>query len=154
LIASEFRIINIGLYHNDVNLKKKLTNIHHTTPPMVHPVTACLIHLDINIFFWGALVGGLYAKDGYMGWSWSGNSGGTESLDITIDFNVNQLSTWGDFLINSTYGIKNTSQSASVYTETTDTDTNTTTDTDTTTTTDTGTATESNTETLKQIPRI
>lgn len=53
---------------------------------------------------------------GYLGWSWSGNSGGTESLDITIGYDVNNLSTWGDFLLNSPYGISNTSQIASVFT--------------------------------------
>ncbi|TBR43115.1 glycoside hydrolase family 5 [Marinomonas agarivorans] len=53
---------------------------------------------------------------GYLGWSWSGNSGGTESLDITIGYDVNNLSPWGDFLLNSAYGIGNTSQIASVFT--------------------------------------
>lgn len=53
---------------------------------------------------------------GYLGWSWSGNSGGVESLDITLDFNLNTLSPWGNFLINSDYGIKETSQPATVYT--------------------------------------
>lgn len=74
---------------------------------------------------------------GYLGWSWSGNSGGTESLDITINFDVNNLSSWGDFLINSTYGIKNTSEPATVFTGGTgNTDTETETDTDTGTGTD------------------
>jgi hypothetical protein len=36
-------------------------------------------------------------------------------LDITINFDVHNLSTWGDFLINSTYGIKNTSRIATVF---------------------------------------
>ncbi|MGD9211252.1 MAG: cellulase family glycosylhydrolase, partial [Desulfobacteraceae bacterium] len=57
-----------------------------------------------------------YYHIGYLGWSWSGNSGGVESLDITLNFNLETLSPWGDFLINSTYGIRNTSQLASVYT--------------------------------------
>jgi mannan endo-1,4-beta-mannosidase len=53
---------------------------------------------------------------GYLGWSWSGNSGGTESLDITYNFDVNNLSPWGNILINSTYGIKKTSRIASIFT--------------------------------------
>ncbi len=53
---------------------------------------------------------------GYLGWSWSGNGGGTESLDITLNFNPDTLSSWGDFLISSTYGIRETSQPASIYT--------------------------------------
>ncbi len=52
---------------------------------------------------------------GYLGWSWSGNRGDAACLDIAIDFDVNNLSSWGDFLINSTYGIRNTSQIASVF---------------------------------------
>ncbi len=54
---------------------------------------------------------------GYLGWSWSGNSGGTESLDITINFNVNNLSSWGNTLINSTYGIRNTAEPATIFTD-------------------------------------
>ncbi len=52
---------------------------------------------------------------GYLGWSWSGNSSEVASLDITFNFNVNALSPWGDFLINSTYGIRNTSSIATVF---------------------------------------
>jgi mannan endo-1,4-beta-mannosidase len=71
---------------------------------------------------------------GYLGWSWSGNSGGTESLDITINFDVNNLSSWGETLINSTYGIRNTSKIATIFTGApVDTDTETDTETETTT---------------------
>jgi mannan endo-1,4-beta-mannosidase len=52
---------------------------------------------------------------GYLGWSWSGNSGGTESLDITYNFDVNNLSPWGDRLINGVNGLRATSQIASVF---------------------------------------
>lgn len=52
---------------------------------------------------------------GYMGWSWSGNSGGTESLDITLNFNPAMLSTWGTTLIKSPNGITATSQLATVF---------------------------------------
>lgn len=52
---------------------------------------------------------------GYLGWSWSGNSGGVESLDITDGFNVNKLSDWGETLINDTYGIKKTAVPASIF---------------------------------------
>lgn len=55
---------------------------------------------------------------GYLGWSWSGNSWEVQSLDITIGFDVNNLSPWGDFLINSTYGIRNTSAIATVFSDT------------------------------------
>lgn len=54
---------------------------------------------------------------GYLGWSWSGNSSEVDALDITIDWDVNNLSSWGDFLINSSNGLLNTAQTASVFTD-------------------------------------
>jgi|GEM_PF-549164 len=52
---------------------------------------------------------------GYMGWSWSGNGGSDAPLDLTINFNPNNLSAWGNSLINSVNGIAATSQLASVF---------------------------------------
>lgn len=52
---------------------------------------------------------------GYLGWSWSGNGDGLGSLDITTDFNVSQLSEWGDTLVNSDNGLKATSEVCSVF---------------------------------------
>lgn len=46
------------------------------------------------------------ANIGYLGWSWSGNGSGLGSLDIVTDFNVNNLSSWGETLINSSNGIR------------------------------------------------
>ncbi len=53
---------------------------------------------------------------GYMGWSWSGNGSCCSELDISLNFNANNLSSWGNRLINSVNGIKATSVLASVYT--------------------------------------
>lgn len=52
---------------------------------------------------------------GYLGWSWSGNSSEVASLDIALNWEVDNLSSWGDFLINSSNGLRNTAQKASVY---------------------------------------
>lgn len=52
---------------------------------------------------------------GYMGWSWSGNGGCCTALDITIGFDPSKLSTWGDFLLNSSNGIKATSKLATNF---------------------------------------
>ena len=52
---------------------------------------------------------------GYMGWSWSGNGSCCTALDIAINFDPSNLSTWGDFLINSTNGIKATSKLATNF---------------------------------------
>ncbi|PRW63632.1 glycoside hydrolase family 5 protein [Actinopolyspora mortivallis] len=52
---------------------------------------------------------------GYLGWSWSGNSGGVEYLDMTEDFDPNRLTPWGQRLFNGENGIRETSREASVY---------------------------------------
>jgi mannan endo-1,4-beta-mannosidase len=52
---------------------------------------------------------------GYLGWSWSGNGGGVEYLDLVTNFDAAQLTTWGDRLFNGANGIKATSREASVF---------------------------------------
>ncbi|MFY1575244.1 cellulase family glycosylhydrolase [Verrucosispora sp. WMMD703] len=52
---------------------------------------------------------------GWLGWSWSGNSGGVEYLDMATNFNPNQLTSWGERLFNGTNGIRQTARQASVY---------------------------------------
>ena len=54
---------------------------------------------------------------GYLGWSWSGNTGG--DLDMVINFNPNQQTAWGDRIIDGPNGIRLTSVEASVYKGTT-----------------------------------
>lgn len=53
---------------------------------------------------------------GYLGWSWSGNGDCCVDLDIVRNWNPNDLSPWGDRLLNSPNGIKATSVLATVYT--------------------------------------
>ncbi|MDG4798880.1 cellulase family glycosylhydrolase [Micromonospora sp. WMMD1082] len=52
---------------------------------------------------------------GWLGWSWSGNSGGVEYLDMATNFNPNQLTSWGQRLFNGTNGIRQTAREASVF---------------------------------------
>ncbi|MCM1054844.1 MAG: glycoside hydrolase family 5 protein [Bacteroides sp.] len=53
---------------------------------------------------------------GYLGWSWKGNGGGVEYLDIAEDWDGNVLSAdWGDRLINGENGIRETSKLCSVF---------------------------------------
>ncbi|XVS66894.1 cellulase family glycosylhydrolase [Actinosynnema sp. CA-299493] len=54
-------------------------------------------------------------KLGYLAWSWSGNGGGVEYLDMVTGFNAAQLTPWGQRAINGANGIKATSREASVY---------------------------------------
>ncbi|MFB9239902.1 cellulase family glycosylhydrolase [Plantactinospora siamensis] len=55
---------------------------------------------------------------GYLGWSWSGNGGGVEYLDMVTNFNKNQLTSWGDRIFNGANGIRQTAKLATVYTGT------------------------------------
>jgi mannan endo-1,4-beta-mannosidase len=54
---------------------------------------------------------------GYLGWSWSGNTGAY--LDMVTDFNPNKETWWGDRIINGANGIRQTSVEATVYKGTT-----------------------------------
>jgi mannan endo-1,4-beta-mannosidase len=53
--------------------------------------------------------------NGYIGWSWSGNGGGGTGLDMTVNFDPAQLTTWGNRIVNGTSGIRATSVIASVF---------------------------------------
>lgn len=52
---------------------------------------------------------------GYLGWSWSGNSGGVGYLDMVNNFNVNSLTPWGDRIFNGANGIRQTAREATVF---------------------------------------
>jgi mannan endo-1,4-beta-mannosidase len=52
---------------------------------------------------------------GYIGWSWSGNSGGVEYLDMVTNFNVNSLTSWGTRIFNGANGIASTAREATIY---------------------------------------
>jgi mannan endo-1,4-beta-mannosidase len=52
---------------------------------------------------------------GYLGWSWSGNSGGVEYLDMATNFNSDQLTSWGQRIFNGANGIRATSKEATVF---------------------------------------
>ncbi|MBM0231242.1 cellulase family glycosylhydrolase [Micromonospora sp. STR1_7] len=52
---------------------------------------------------------------GWLGWSWSGNGGGVEYLDLATSFNPASLTTWGQRLFNGPNGIRQTAREASVF---------------------------------------
>ncbi|WFF03695.1 cellulase family glycosylhydrolase [Micromonospora sp. WMMD964] len=52
---------------------------------------------------------------GWLGWSWSGNGGGVEYLDLATSFNPADLTTWGQRLFNGANGIRQTAREASVF---------------------------------------
>lgn len=42
---------------------------------------------------------------GYIGWSWSGNSGGVEYLDMVEDFDADRITAWGERIFHGPNGI-------------------------------------------------
>ncbi len=52
---------------------------------------------------------------GYIGWSWKGNSGGVEYLDLVSDWEGKTLTEWGEIFFNSEDGVANNSELCSVY---------------------------------------
>lgn len=54
---------------------------------------------------------------GYLAWSFKGNSGGVEYLDLSYDWEGNNLSPqWGEKVVNGEYGIRKTSIISSYFT--------------------------------------
>ncbi|MEE1939896.1 cellulase family glycosylhydrolase [Streptomyces sp. TRM 70361] len=52
---------------------------------------------------------------GYLGWSWSGNGGGVEYLDMVENFDPNAMTPWGERLFDGPDGIAATAKEATVY---------------------------------------
>jgi mannan endo-1,4-beta-mannosidase len=52
---------------------------------------------------------------GYLGWSWSGNGGGVEYLDMATAFDPARLTPWGQRIFNGPNGIRETAREATVY---------------------------------------
>lgn len=52
---------------------------------------------------------------GYLGWSWSGNSGDVGYLDLVEDFDPDSLTAWGERLFHGEDGIAQTAERAAVY---------------------------------------
>lgn len=52
---------------------------------------------------------------GYIGWSWSGNGGGVEYLDMVVNFDGNNLTSWGQRIFHGADGIAQTSQKAHIF---------------------------------------
>src|SRR5690349_4473793 len=50
---------------------------------------------------------------GYLGWSWAGNN--DPILDMTVGFDPNQLTTWGQRVFNGPNGIKATAREAAIF---------------------------------------
>lgn len=53
---------------------------------------------------------------GYIAWSWKGNGGGVEYLDLAVQWDGEELSAdWGEVVINGANGIRETSQVCTVF---------------------------------------
>jgi len=56
-------------------------------------------------------------KLGYLGWSWKGNGTAQAYLDLAVDWEGAQLSSWGNTLIKGTSGLSTSTTKATIYTE-------------------------------------
>jgi mannan endo-1,4-beta-mannosidase len=56
-------------------------------------------------------------KLGYLGWSWKGNGAAQVYLDLAVDWEGAQLSSWGNTLIKGTGGLMTSTTKATIYTE-------------------------------------
>jgi mannan endo-1,4-beta-mannosidase len=54
-------------------------------------------------------------KLGYLGWSWSGNGGGVEYLDMVNNFDPDSMTSWGNRIFFGANGIASTAHEATVY---------------------------------------
>lgn len=55
---------------------------------------------------------------GYLAWSWKGNGGGVEYLDLALDWNGARLSEdWGEIVVNGPNGIRETAVPCTVFTQ-------------------------------------
>jgi mannan endo-1,4-beta-mannosidase len=52
---------------------------------------------------------------GYIGWSWTGNNEETASLDIVEDWPGDNLTSWGEILVNGPNGLKETAEPCSIF---------------------------------------
>jgi mannan endo-1,4-beta-mannosidase len=52
---------------------------------------------------------------GYLGWSWSGNGGGVEYLDLVTNFDGDALTDWGRRLFQGANGIAATAEEAAIF---------------------------------------
>lgn len=52
---------------------------------------------------------------GYLGWSWSGNGGNLQSLDLVEAFDPTRLTPWGEILLDGPHGIRATARKASIF---------------------------------------
>lgn len=53
---------------------------------------------------------------GYYGWSWSGNGGGVEYLDMVTSFDPERMTPWGELVFEGPDGIRRTARTATFFT--------------------------------------
>jgi hypothetical protein len=56
-------------------------------------------------------------KLGYLAWSWKGNATNLSYLDLAVDWEGQQLTTWGSSVVQGASGLTATSKKATIYTE-------------------------------------
>ena len=74
-------------------------------------------HSDGDVDEWAIMQQCTEKNVGYLAWSWDGNSGGVEYLDLFDDPDGYSMTEWGNTVFNTEYGIKNTSKVCSIFSD-------------------------------------
>lgn len=73
------------------------------------------LHVDGDVDEEAVIAAAQTHRLGYLGWSWSGNGGDVQYLDLVSDFDPTRLTKWGERLFRGPGGIVSTAREASVY---------------------------------------
>ncbi len=119
-----------AVFNSDVNkntiLSVHMYEVYQTITPITNYITQFMaLNLPLVIGEFGCSNNGQYvdAADvmataqsqgiGYMAWSWCGNS--SPVLDMVVNWDASQLTSWGNMAINGANGIKATAKECTVF---------------------------------------
>lgn len=104
-----------GVYKKDSYIKSYIASIKDKGLPLVVGEFGWK-HSDGDPDEYSIMYRAVQYGTGYLGWSWSGNGGGVEYLDMAINFDVNNLSDWGKLIVNGPNGLRSRAGTCSVFT--------------------------------------
>ena len=111
-----FSVHMYGIYKNRVKIENYVSTFldRHNVPLIIGEFAA--EHQGGEVDEDSILAVAEQYQVGYLGWSWSGNNAAANlPLNLVINFDASNLSSWGERLINGVNGIRETSTQASIY---------------------------------------
>ncbi|MBN2738514.1 MAG: cellulase family glycosylhydrolase [Spirochaetales bacterium] len=104
-----------GVYEKDATIKNYISAIRDQNLPLIIGEFGW-DHSDGNPDEYAIMYRAVEYNIGYFGWSWCGNGGGVEYLDMVNNWDVNQLTNWGEIIVNGPNGLKSRSGTCTVFT--------------------------------------